>query len=198
MGKLKSMDELFAGRHFDRDEIVLCIRWYLRYKLSLRDLVEMMAEQGLSLGTHDNPTLGTASCAGVRQALGAFWLAHGTVMACRRDVPENPRQVGVALSGSGSDRPDSRLHAPCERRRGHSKAFFRKAIKHQGSHRKRSRSMATQPRTAVRERSRNDVEHRIRNCCRERPSKAGGRRHYHYYSRYLAGIFWPRVHGCGH
>lgn len=26
----------------------MCVRWYLRYKLSLRDLVEMMAERGLS------------------------------------------------------------------------------------------------------------------------------------------------------
>jgi len=49
MSKLKSPDGLFAGRHFDRDVIILCVRWYLRYKLSLRDLVEMMAERGLSL-----------------------------------------------------------------------------------------------------------------------------------------------------
>jgi transposase-like protein len=26
-----------------------CVRWYLRFKLSLRDLVEMMAERGVSL-----------------------------------------------------------------------------------------------------------------------------------------------------
>src|SRR5271170_7393856 len=43
------MDELFKGRHFDREIIVLCVRWYLRYKLGFRDLVEMMAERGLSL-----------------------------------------------------------------------------------------------------------------------------------------------------
>jgi transposase-like protein len=49
MSRLKSLDGLFAGRHFDRDVILLCVRWYLRYKLSLRDLVEMMAERGLSL-----------------------------------------------------------------------------------------------------------------------------------------------------
>nr|WP_242684296.1 IS6 family transposase [Paraburkholderia hospita] len=35
--------------HFDREVIVLCVRWYLRYKLSFRDLVEMMSERGLSL-----------------------------------------------------------------------------------------------------------------------------------------------------
>ena len=49
MGELKGMKELFAVRHFDREIIVLCVRWYLRYKLSLRDLVEMMAERGLDI-----------------------------------------------------------------------------------------------------------------------------------------------------
>jgi transposase-like protein len=43
------MEELFAGRLFDREVIILCVRWYLHYKLSFRDLVEMMAERGLSL-----------------------------------------------------------------------------------------------------------------------------------------------------
>ena len=47
--RLQSMDELFKDRHFEREVIVLCVRWYLRFKLSLRDLVEMMAERGLAL-----------------------------------------------------------------------------------------------------------------------------------------------------
>jgi transposase-like protein len=49
MHKLERLEELFAGRHFDREVILLCVRWYLRFRLSLRDLVEMMAERGLSL-----------------------------------------------------------------------------------------------------------------------------------------------------
>ena len=49
MGKLMGVERLFEGRHFDREVIILCVRWYLRFKLSLRDLVEMMAERGLSL-----------------------------------------------------------------------------------------------------------------------------------------------------
>jgi transposase-like protein len=49
MSKRKSIEELFEGRHFDREVIIVCVRWYLRFKLSLRDLVEMMAERGLSL-----------------------------------------------------------------------------------------------------------------------------------------------------
>lgn len=49
MSKLKSLDGLFAGRHFDRDVMIPCVRWYLRYKLRLRDLVKMMAERWLAL-----------------------------------------------------------------------------------------------------------------------------------------------------
>jgi hypothetical protein len=37
MGKLEELDNLLAGRHFDREVIILCVRWYLRFKLSLRD-----------------------------------------------------------------------------------------------------------------------------------------------------------------
>ena len=43
--------DLFKGRHFDREIIVLCVRWYLRYKLSSRDLVQMMAERDIEV-TH--------------------------------------------------------------------------------------------------------------------------------------------------
>jgi transposase-like protein len=49
VSELKSIEELFRGRHFDREVIILCVRWYLRYKLSFRDLVEMMSERGVHL-----------------------------------------------------------------------------------------------------------------------------------------------------
>ena len=49
MDQQLSIEELFKGRHFDREIIVLCVRWYLRFKLSFRDLVEMMAERGVDL-----------------------------------------------------------------------------------------------------------------------------------------------------
>ncbi|GLS30828.1 hypothetical protein SAMN04488498_13623 [Mesorhizobium albiziae] len=37
---------MFKGRQFDQSVILLCVRWYLSYNLSLRDLEEMMAERG--------------------------------------------------------------------------------------------------------------------------------------------------------
>jgi IS6 family transposase len=39
----------FKGRHYQAEIILLCVRWYLRYALSYRDLEEMMAERGLKL-----------------------------------------------------------------------------------------------------------------------------------------------------
>ena len=62
MSKLRNIDKLFEGRHFDREVIVLCVRWYLRYKPSLCDLVEMMSERGLSVGWTATRRL-TAQCA---------------------------------------------------------------------------------------------------------------------------------------
>src|SRR5687767_3419218 len=40
---------VFRGRHFRDEIIILCVRWYLRYPLSYRNLEEMMAERGLTV-----------------------------------------------------------------------------------------------------------------------------------------------------
>src|SRR6202043_1326751 len=37
-----SAQDLFKGRHFDQEIIILCVRWYITFKLSFRDLVQMM------------------------------------------------------------------------------------------------------------------------------------------------------------
>jgi transposase-like protein len=50
---------VFKGRHFDRSAILLCVRWYLAYSLSLRNLEEMMAERGISV---DHATILRPTC----------------------------------------------------------------------------------------------------------------------------------------
>jgi transposase-like protein len=40
---------LFHKRQFAAEIIVTCVRWYLRFALSLRDVEEMMAERGRSV-----------------------------------------------------------------------------------------------------------------------------------------------------
>jgi putative transposase len=49
MARFLGVEEPSEGRRFDRAIIVLCVRWNLRFKLSFRDLLEMMAERGLSI-----------------------------------------------------------------------------------------------------------------------------------------------------
>jgi hypothetical protein len=39
----------FAGYRFPPDVILLAVRWYLRFGLSYRDLVELLAERGIEV-----------------------------------------------------------------------------------------------------------------------------------------------------
>ena len=40
-------DPIYRGRRFKTETIELCVRWYITYRLSYRDLVAMMAERGV-------------------------------------------------------------------------------------------------------------------------------------------------------
>ncbi|CAI8703030.1 IS6 family transposase [Bacillus pseudomycoides] len=42
-------ENIFKWKHYQPDIILLTVRWYLRYNLSFRDLVEMMEERSLSV-----------------------------------------------------------------------------------------------------------------------------------------------------
>ena len=46
MTKPQSRDAIYLKGQFESEIIVWCVRWYITYKLSYRDLVEMMAERG--------------------------------------------------------------------------------------------------------------------------------------------------------
>jgi hypothetical protein len=39
-------DPIYRRRRFDAEIIELCVRWYITYRLSYRDLVAIMAERG--------------------------------------------------------------------------------------------------------------------------------------------------------
>src|SRR6202044_2483457 len=42
-------DPIYRRRRFDAEIIELCVRWYITYRLSYRDLVAMMAERGIAV-----------------------------------------------------------------------------------------------------------------------------------------------------
>jgi transposase-like protein len=133
MAGFLSLDELFEGRHFDREIIVLCVRWYLRFKLSFRDLVEMMAERNLSMAHttimrwvhHYAPEFERRWNRFARPA-GQSWRVDETYVKIRGQWVYLYRAVDRA--GKTVDfRLSSRRDVAA------AKAFFRKAVKTQGS-----------------------------------------------------------------
>ena len=40
---------LFKGRHFNHLLIIQAVRWYVTYKLSYRDVCDLMAERGVTV-----------------------------------------------------------------------------------------------------------------------------------------------------
>lgn len=47
MTKPVERDAIYRGRRFQTETIELCVRWYITYRLSYRDLAAMMAERGV-------------------------------------------------------------------------------------------------------------------------------------------------------
>lgn len=49
MPRRATRDPTYLRRRFSPETIELCVRWYITYRLSYRDLVAMMAEQGIAV-----------------------------------------------------------------------------------------------------------------------------------------------------
>ena len=64
MSRLVPVEEMFKGRHFDQEIVVLCVRWYLSFKLSFRDLVAIISERDLKMA-HNDSAVGTTLLSGV-------------------------------------------------------------------------------------------------------------------------------------
>ncbi len=63
----RNPDPFFQRRHFEKEFIILCVQWYISYKVSYRDLREMMAERGVAVA---HTTLLRLSLPKTRRAVG--------------------------------------------------------------------------------------------------------------------------------
>ena len=90
--------ELFKGRHFNHEIITLCVRWYLTYKLSYRDLVEMMAERHVEMAH----TTIMRWVQGYVPEFAKCWLRYAKPVGTSWRVDETYikiRQMGLSVSG---------------------------------------------------------------------------------------------------
>jgi len=71
----------FKGHRFEKDIILLCVRWYLAYPLSYRNLAEMMEERGVEVDPSNSyrwvqqfaPQLEAAFRKGKKHPVGKSW-----------------------------------------------------------------------------------------------------------------------------
>ena len=131
MPRFLPIEELFKGRHFDRESVILCVRWYLSYRLNCRDLVAIMGERGMGVAhttilrwvEHDSPELERGWNRYAR-SVGGSWRCDETYIQVKgrwlylyRAVDQAGKSVDFYLRGN---------HDVAA-----AKAFLRKAMRHQ-------------------------------------------------------------------
>lgn len=134
MTKPLERDPIYLKRHFDAEIIVLCVRWYITYKLSYRDLAAMMAERAVVV-SHTTIMRWVIRYAPefekrwsrFSRSVGCSWRVDETYIAIKgnwhylyRAVDKHGRTVDFLL------RPDRGIAA--------AQAFFRKALASHSAH----------------------------------------------------------------
>jgi transposase-like protein len=123
----------FKGHRFEKDIILLCVRWYLAYPLSYRNLEEMMEERGVQVD-HSNiyrwvqkftPQLEAVFRQGKKRPVGASWRMDETYIKIKgqwkylyRAVDRNGQTIDFLLTAHRDKKAALR--------------FFKKAVRQHG------------------------------------------------------------------
>ena len=123
----------FKGHRFEREIILLCVRWYLAYSLSYRNLKEMMAERGVTVDPSNiyrwvqkfTPKLEAAFRKGRKPPVGKSWRMDETYIKIKgkwrylyRAVDKAGRTIDFLLTAQRDKKAALR--------------FFKKAVRQDG------------------------------------------------------------------
>ena len=107
----------FSRRHFPTDVILTTIRWYLRYKLSYRDIEELIAERGIEV---DHSTINrwvvnyapllAAQAQHYKRNVGVRWRFDETYIKVRGRWKYHYRRTLRLASQDQGYRQESKLH----------------------------------------------------------------------------------------
>lgn len=144
-----SINELFGGRHFDREISILCVRWYLRFKLSFRDLVKMMGECGIDLAHTTIMRWISTLRSRIRKAVEPLRLPSRKVVAGRRNLRKDQGPLDLSLSRRRQpQQKPSTSYCELSEMSPPRRLFSGRRSKAKADCPAPSRSMATKPRTA--------------------------------------------------
>ena len=123
---------LFSRRRFEDNVIILCVRWYLRFKLSYRDMAEIAWEVGVSV----SPSTILRWVVRYAEEFANRWLAFEQRVGRSWRADETYVKVGGQwmFLYRAVDQRGRTVESYLSRTRdvAAAKAFFRKALKHHG------------------------------------------------------------------
>jgi transposase-like protein len=123
---------LFSRRRFEDNVIILCVRWYLRFKLSYRDMAEIAWELGVSV----SPSTILRWVVRYAEEFANRWLAFEQRVGRSWRADETYVKVGGQwmFLYRAVDQRGRTVESYLSRTRdvAAAKAFFRKALKHHG------------------------------------------------------------------
>src|ERR1700750_1872156 len=91
----RSRNPLFAKRWFADDTIIRCVHWYLRFKLSYRDLAQIMGELGIRVAPCTILRWVIRYSVDLCRGLASLRARRGPIMALRRNVYQGCRAMDV-------------------------------------------------------------------------------------------------------
>src|SRR5260370_15265253 len=116
MTKAIARDPIYRRRRFEAELIELCVRWYITYRLSYRDLVQW--SPNVESSSRIPRSCGPAVRAGIREAMGSICAAGEPVLAGGRDFHSRARAMALSVSGGRQTRQVRGVSTLCRSRHG--------------------------------------------------------------------------------